>query len=117
MGTTIGEQGDDLYIWTWGYLVGSSEGVGMGIETRGIEIRGCVIMGGEVGGVDGNTHRAGKGDGRAMVSLHCPNRLWRSVIALSRALKVAAVVSVIVHVSMYMACMMRSYGVIECCGM
>ena len=55
LGTTLGERVNSLSIWTWFSLVGSEDGVGVVIETRGTEVRGRVIMGGEVGGVDGTT--------------------------------------------------------------
>ena len=67
---TIGEQGNALSIWKWGDLVGETEGVGVGSVMRGIEVRGRVIMGGDVGVVDGATLGSGTGDVRAMVSLH-----------------------------------------------
>ena len=48
VGTTIGERGEDLSVWTWGSLVGAAEGFGVGSETQGVELRGCIIMGAEV---------------------------------------------------------------------
>ena len=53
--TTIGDQFGALSILTWGYLVRASEGVVVGSETQGIEVRGRVIIGGEVGDVVGKT--------------------------------------------------------------
>ena len=50
---TLGERANTLSVWTRGDLVGAMEGVGTGIETRGIEVIGRVIMGGDVGVVDG----------------------------------------------------------------
>ena len=58
----------------------------MGSETQGIEVRGRVIIGGEVGDVVGKTLESevggfyvttlgyGTGYGIAMEYLHCPNR-------------------------------------------
>ena len=113
--TTIGERGVALSVWTWGALVGVMEVVGMGSMMQGIEVRGCVLVGGDVYIVDGYTLDYGVGYGRAMVSLQCPNRLWRSVIASSWVLQVTADASVIEYVSIYMTWMMQSSGVIEGC--
>ena len=74
VGTTIGEQGNLLYIWTRDDLVGAMEGVGVVSEMRRMDIRGSVTVWDEVGGVDGRTLGSGTDNGRAMVSIHCPNR-------------------------------------------
>ena len=66
VGTTIGERCNVLFVWTWGDLFGVREGVGVGSETRGIEIRGHVIMAGKVDDVDGTNLGDGTRDGRAM---------------------------------------------------
>ena len=78
LGTTLGERVNSLSIWTWFSLVGSEDGVGVVIETWGTKVRGRVIMGGEVGGVDGTNIiyefrnfdgtivGSGTGDGRTM---------------------------------------------------
>ena len=55
VGNTIGDRGNTLSVWMCSYLVGAAEVVGVGSETRGIELRGNVAMGGEVGGVFGTT--------------------------------------------------------------
>ena len=64
-------------------------------ETQGIEVRGRVIvevrvvvidgtiLGADIDNVDGTTLGYSIGDGREMGYLHWPNRLRRSVIALS----------------------------------
>ena len=44
-GTNLGDKGDALYVWTWGDLVGTTERVCLGSETRVIEVRVCVIKG------------------------------------------------------------------------
>ena len=38
-GTTLWEQGDNLPVRMWGYLVGAVEVVGVRSETQGIEVR------------------------------------------------------------------------------
>ena len=100
----------------------------MGSETLGIEVRGCVIVGGKVGGVDGTTIGdevvsvdgtplgSSTGDGREMEPLYWPNISQRPVIALNWALQVGAGAYVIAHVWVYMVWMMRSYGVTEGCA-
>ena len=122
LGATLEEQGNALYIWTWGCLVQAAEGVGVGSDMRGIEVRGCFIvgkevgnvasttLGSEVGGVDGTTLGTGTGDGRAMESIHWKNRSRSSVIASIWVVQVTMGASVIAHVRMNMACMMRSSG-------
>ena len=66
VGTTLGEQGDALYIWTWGALVGATGVIGVGSGPGGIEVPGRVIMWGDVGGVVGTTLGVDTRDGRAM---------------------------------------------------
>ena len=82
VGTTLGERGEALSVWTWGSLVGLAEGVDVESETQGIEVIGHIIMGGEFGGVYGTTLGydtgsvvgttigSGTGDVRAMEYLH-----------------------------------------------
>ena len=72
-------------------------------------------MGGEVVGVYGAILGAGTRDGRAMVSLHCPNRSRRYLIVSSWELQVTAGTSVDAHLSMDMVYMMPSSGVREGC--
>ena len=99
----------------WGALVGAMEGVVVESDTLGIELRGCILMEGYVGGVDGSVIGAVTGYGRAMVSIHWINRSWRFLIASSWVLQVTTVASIIAHVSMEMEWMMQSYGLIEGC--
>ena len=73
-------------------------------------------MGVEVGGIYGFTLGDGTGYGRTMVSLHCPNILWRYVIASIWALQVTEGGYVISHVRMEISIMMRSYVVREGCA-
>ena len=84
-------------------------------------------MGGEVIGVDGTTlgaeifsvycttRVAGTRDVRAMESLHWPNILLGSMLALSWASQVTTGTSVIAHVRLYMTWMIRSSGVRGVC--
>ena len=67
----------------------------MGSEMQGIEVRGHVIKGGEVGSVDGTTFGAGTGYVRAMGYLHFRNRSRRYVIASSWALQLTEGASVL----------------------
>ena len=55
----------------------------------------------------------GTGDDRAMASLHWSNRSRRSVIVSSGSFRMIEDKSCIVHVSIDMEWMIRSYGVIE----
>ena len=70
MGATVGGRGNPLSIWAWGALVGATEYVCVEIDTQGKEVRGCIIMRGKVGGVDGNNFGSGTGDVRTMEFLH-----------------------------------------------
>ena len=88
MGTTNGGRGNPFSIWAWGALVGETEDVCVEIETQGIEVRGCIIMRGKVGGVDGTNFGSGTGDVRGMEFLYCSNRLQRYVIASRWVLQV-----------------------------
>ena len=45
VGTTLGERGDALSVWTWVSLVGAAEGVGVGSDMQEIKVRGKYIMG------------------------------------------------------------------------
>ena len=84
----------------------------MRFKVSGVDV---ATLGAEFGGVGGTTLGAGTGDGRVMEYLHWPNISWSYFIALSWALQVVLVVSVISHVRMDMAWMMQFSGVIEGC--
>ena len=73
-------------------------------------------MEGYVGGVDGSTIGAGTGYVREMVSLHWPNRFYRSMIAPSWSLQVTVVASAISQAIMDMTWMMQYCGVREGCA-
>ena len=85
----------------------------MGSETRGIELRGSVLMEEEVEGVDESTLGSVTGDVIEILSLHWLNRLRRSVIASILELHVTVGASDISHVRMEMEWMMWSSGARE----
>ena len=45
VGTTLGERGVALYVWTWGDFVGSTEIVGVGSEMLRIKVTEKVLIG------------------------------------------------------------------------
>ena len=57
-----------------------------GMETRGIEVGRSAKICFEEGSFDGATLGNDTGDRSTVVSLHCPNILWRLVVASSWAL-------------------------------
>ena len=82
----------------------------MGGEVGVVDV---TTLGAEFVDVDGTTLGYGTSYGRAVEYLHFPHIFQRSVIELTWLLEVSSGASVIAHVSMDMACMMRYFGVRE----